>query len=701
MSVYVLLLSLTGVLGSCSNMLQDLTQKTVDGTGTGTGTGTTLTINKSKLSLVSGTSETLSVAEAANSALTWSSSEPMLVSVSGGTVTADGIGNAIITATTADGKSSAFCVVTSTANTVVVTGVSLNKSRTTLSVNGTETLLSSAIPAWATDSAVTWTSDDSAVASVSSVGKVTGVSAGTATITATAADTTNGTKTVSCSVTVLASSYSLYSLSLNKSSTTILTSESETLYARFIPVFTTGQSISWSSSDASVALVDQSGMVTGVKAGTATISASSGGKTADCAVSVTDTPNGVTTVALDLNKTTALIVPGGYEQLTPVITPSAATNQNVVWTSSNPAVATVDQTGLICGVAEGMVDILATCGGQNVPCNVTVSAEPNSWQMVKGSSDVRVLAAAAGTGKSNPGVWVSTDYGYTWKQVYSSDVWGVSVSSSGQYMVLHKDGALKYSHDYGSTWSDSTITDKTNIEGSAMSGDGSIVYLAQYQDSHGNSGAIWKSSDYGVTFSNNPSPAGYFNTISCSGDGTNVAAGTVYNSNYLHHSSDSGSTYGLISFTPQNSSEIRRMLMAKSGTQVIAGDEYGWLRSSSGSNLWTSWSAFFGSSVDMHKFGQLSATYNTDGTFKTIFASASYNTANSPEFGIMSSTDLGATWTTLLASDANGGSIGYWTSLVPANDGKIMVATSASTTKGGIYVCLDGSLASPDFVRRY
>jgi hypothetical protein len=321
--------------------------------------------------------------------------------------------------------------------------------------------------------------------------------------------------------------------------------------------------------------------------------------------------------------------------------------------------------------------------------------------MVKGSSDVRVLAAAADTNKANPGVWVSNDYGYTWKQVYASDVWGVSVSSSGKYMVLHKDGALKYSHDYGATWSDSIIADNTHIEGSAMSDDGSIVYLAQYQSTSGGLAPIWKSSDYGVTFNTVTTANGYFNTISCSGDGTKFAVGTVYNSNKLFYSSDSGSTVRVIGFSPQNTTEIRRLLMAKSGTQVIAGDEYGWLRSSSGSNLWTSWSAFYGSNSDKHKLGQLAATYNADGTFKTIFASASFNTSNVQEFGIMTSTDLGTTWTTLLASDADGGSIGYWTSMLPANDGKIMVATSASTTKGGIYVCLDGSQASPDFVRRY
>jgi len=79
---------------------------------------------------------------------------------------------------------------------VAVTGVTLNKSEETISVGNTETLIATVVPSNATDKTVTWASDDEEVATVLN-GVVMGVSAGTATITATASG-----KTATCEITV-------------------------------------------------------------------------------------------------------------------------------------------------------------------------------------------------------------------------------------------------------------------------------------------------------------------------------------------------------------------------------------------------------------------------------------------------------------------------------------------------------------------
>jgi len=85
---------------------------------------------------------------------------------------------------------------------VAVTGVSLNKSTASLTVGGDdETLVATVAPADATDKSVSWSSDDTDVATVSSAGVVHAVGAGTATITVT---TTDGGKTDTCEVTVSA-----------------------------------------------------------------------------------------------------------------------------------------------------------------------------------------------------------------------------------------------------------------------------------------------------------------------------------------------------------------------------------------------------------------------------------------------------------------------------------------------------------------
>ena len=168
---------------------------------------TGVTLDKSTLSLVEGSSETLSATvtpeNAANRAVTWTSSNTAVAAFSNGVVTAKSAGTATITATTADGGYTASCTVTVTAKapTVIsVTGISLNKSAVSLEEGKTEALTATITPSNATNKAVSWKSSNTAVAVVSN-GVVTAKSAGTATITATTAD---GGYTASCTVTVTA-----------------------------------------------------------------------------------------------------------------------------------------------------------------------------------------------------------------------------------------------------------------------------------------------------------------------------------------------------------------------------------------------------------------------------------------------------------------------------------------------------------------
>ena len=127
---------------------------------------------------------------ATNPAVTWSSNNESVATVgTDGTVTAVSAGTATITVTTADGNKTAECKVTVNApQTKPVTGVTLNKSAITLEVNGSEKLTATVEPSDATNQNVTWESNATNVATVGQDGTVTAVSAGTATITATAQD---------------------------------------------------------------------------------------------------------------------------------------------------------------------------------------------------------------------------------------------------------------------------------------------------------------------------------------------------------------------------------------------------------------------------------------------------------------------------------------------------------------------------------
>jgi hypothetical protein len=166
---------------------------------------TGVSLNNSTLGVVLGTPQTLvatvAPANANNPAVTWASANVGIATVSAaGEVTGVAAGGPVnITATTVDGGKIATCAVTVTATVVHVTGVSLNDATATLGVPKTLQLTANVVPASATNPAVVWSSDNTAVATVAATGLVTAVFEGTAHIKATTSD---GSFTASCTVTV-------------------------------------------------------------------------------------------------------------------------------------------------------------------------------------------------------------------------------------------------------------------------------------------------------------------------------------------------------------------------------------------------------------------------------------------------------------------------------------------------------------------
>ena len=163
-----------------------------------------VSLNKSATTLTEGESETLTATITPSNAtgdktVKWSSSNEAVAAVdSNGKVTAKKAGTAVITATSSNGKT-AGCTVTVKQKEIAITGISLNKSTTSLTEGESETLTATITPSNATgDKTVKWSSSNEAVAAVDSNGKVTAKKAGTAVITATSS---NG-KTAGCTVTV-------------------------------------------------------------------------------------------------------------------------------------------------------------------------------------------------------------------------------------------------------------------------------------------------------------------------------------------------------------------------------------------------------------------------------------------------------------------------------------------------------------------
>lgn len=316
---------------------------------------------------------------------------------------------------------------------VSVTGVTLNKTSTSIQVGGTETLTATVSPKDAANKKVTWKSSNAAIASVDANGKVTGVKAGEATITVTTED---GGKTATCKVTVSDKEIKVTGVKLNKSETSLLVGGNETLTATVLPEDATNQNVTWKSDKPEIATVDANGKVTAVKVGEATITVTTedGGKTATCKVTVK--PNLVSEITL----AALAIYVGESKAVTATVKPDDATNKELTWKSSDESIATVDATGKVTGVKIGTTTITATArdgSGVSGSCTVTVLSHVKKVtvtpaNLTLGKNKSYTLTA---TVDAQPG----TDTGVTWT---SSDTTIATVDATGKVTATDKVGTV-------------------------------------------------------------------------------------------------------------------------------------------------------------------------------------------------------------------------------------------------------------------
>ena len=152
-----------------------------------------------------------------------------------------------------------------------------------------------------------------------------------------------------------------------------------TLTAKVSPENATDKTVTWTSDNNEVATV-KDGVVTGVKAGEATITASAGGKNATVKVTVkaAATSGGETTTIavteVKITSTVTEVTAGETITLTAEVSPADATDKTVTWSSSDTAIATVDSTGKVTGVAAGTATITAKAGEKTAAVDVTVKA---------------------------------------------------------------------------------------------------------------------------------------------------------------------------------------------------------------------------------------------------------------------------------------------------------------------------------------
>ncbi len=431
-----------------------------------------ISLNQTALEMVEGGTTTLSAtvlpANATNKAVTWTSSKTSVVTVQNGLVTAVKEGEAVVTATAADGSNvKATCRITVLKKEIKVTGITLSKESVALKEGEITTLSATVAPANATNKAVTWTSSNEDVVTVNN-GSVTAVKDGEAVVTATAADGSNVKATCTVTVSKKDTTVKVTDITLSKESVALKEGETATLTATVKPDNATNRAVTWQSSDTNVVTVEN-GKVTAKKKGTATITAASTdgtGISASCSVTVTVPVKGIAfsenTIEIDRNNETAKTVKLVFNNGA-----SVPENTGFTCTSSDETVAQV--TSDSTPNADGSYNITVTAKKSGT-VTITAKTEENGYSAyctVKITKPVTSIAFSGNPMKKGETQDLSASLQVT---PADADNTGVAWSSSNTAIAtVSSAGVLTVTADSGST-EDTTVTiTATAKDGSGVS----------------------------------------------------------------------------------------------------------------------------------------------------------------------------------------------------------------------------------------
>jgi uncharacterized protein YjdB len=333
---------------------------------------TGVTLNKSFITMNANQTAvlyaTVAPATAYNQYVIWTSDNSNIVEVNqNGVLNSKAEGVAHITVTTVDGGFADVCTVY--VGSIPVKGITLNAANLSVGIGQAVILTASVTPENATNKSVTWKSSDTNVATVDPNGIATGKAAGKAAITATTAD---GNYSAVCNITVydVNNVIRVTGISLDKANVALTAGKVIILEARITPLDATNKTVTWTSSDNSVAAVDyNSGIVTAKRSGAAWITAATvdGGYKAYCNITVTDDNGSYIPVSnIELNTNVLEMTKGQSKKLTAAISPANATNKSVTWSSDNPSAASVDDNGNVSALNKGIAVITVKTADGNL-----------------------------------------------------------------------------------------------------------------------------------------------------------------------------------------------------------------------------------------------------------------------------------------------------------------------------------------------
>ncbi|WP_411279973.1 beta strand repeat-containing protein [Gemmatimonas sp.] len=345
----------------------------------------TITITPQAVSVIAGGQLQLNTTVDADAGalrdLRWLSDNPSVASVNTrGIVTGVAPGNTIIRVNAVGDAR-----VTTTAQVTVTSAGSIAISPSTLSMGTGEqrTLAASVNLEPGLSTALTWRSQNNAVVTVSATGVVTGVSVGSTLITA--VSIADSTRRGTAAVTVIPV---VRDLDITPAAATIFTGDTRQLGVNFNADPGASQAVLWRSSNAAVAVVSSEGLVSGVSAGTAIITALSAADTTKRATSLFTVRYAA---AVSVSPTTATVGVGGTRTIVATVTTENGSTTAVTWRTSNASVATVSAAGVVTGVTVGTTDVIAVSvadTSRRATSTITVAAVVRSVSVAPGSSSL-------------------------------------------------------------------------------------------------------------------------------------------------------------------------------------------------------------------------------------------------------------------------------------------------------------------------
>ena len=319
-----------------------------------------ITLSQRSADLLLGDSLTLSCTilplETSDKSFSWTCTDPSVLSLDTlGCIRAIGLGSASIIVTTLDGTNlSDTCTVH--VSPILAESLLISLTDTTLHVAGTFSLSCTVLPANTTNPAVCWTSSDSTIVSVDSLGFCTALSLGAATVTVSTLDGSN----LSASCAVMVTPILADSLAISASSLTLTIGDSALLTAQVFPADVTNPAVLFSSSVPSVVQVDNNGKISALSVGDAIITVSTAdgsGLVAECLVTVE--PIYVTSITLNIEDSLILYDNSDSRTLIATVLPEDATFRTVEWSTSDSTVISVSQDGRVTGIREGTAIVYA------------------------------------------------------------------------------------------------------------------------------------------------------------------------------------------------------------------------------------------------------------------------------------------------------------------------------------------------------